>query len=87
MDWVNVRYWRIGVFYLNWLNKFKKYREERNLSLEQVCNHLNYSRRIIEAIESGKTDFISSPYNYYCIKNYSKYIGLPISEEEITKYK
>tara|TARA_Y100000590_G_C15563938_1_gene955860 strand:- start:921 stop:1130 length:210 start_codon:yes stop_codon:yes gene_type:complete len=69
------------------MNVFRKYRELRQMSLGDVCDKLNYSRRTIEAIESNQINFMESPYNYYCVKNYSKLLGYKISKEEISKYK
>ena len=69
------------------LNIFKKYRTEKNYTLDEVCSNLKYSRRIIEAIERDETNFMESPFNYYCAKNYSEYLGFTIPKEVIAKFK
>ena len=69
------------------MNIFKKYRQSKNYTIEDVCDQLKYSRRVIEAIEKGESDFMDRPYNYYCVKNYSILIGLKLPEEEISKLK
>ena len=69
------------------MNIFKKYRKSKNYSIQDVCDRLKYSRRVIEAIEKGESDFMARPYNYYCAKNYSTLLGFKIPEDEISKFK
>ena len=69
------------------MNIFKKYRIDKNLSIESVCNELKYSRRVIEALEKGETNFIETPFNYYCALNYAKFLNFTIPEEQAQKFK
>ena len=69
------------------MNIFKKYRIDKNLSIENVCDELKYSRRVIEALEKGETNFIETPFNYYCALNYAKFLKFQISKEEALRFK
>ena len=69
------------------MNIFKEYRNLRNFTLDDVCDHLKYSKQIIQDLENDKIDFLEKPYNYYCAKTYSEFLGFNISEEEIAKFK
>lgn len=69
------------------MNRFRELRELRNMSLEDVCEKLNYSRRVIEQIENDKIDFADWPYNYYCAKTYSNFLGFKIPPEDQEKFK
>ena len=69
------------------MNFFRKERELKDITLDYVCEKLKYSRRTIEDLENGKTDFLEKPYNFYCAKTYSELLGIIIPKEEIEKFK
>tara|TARA_B110000116_G_C16388819_1_gene381975 strand:- start:193 stop:402 length:210 start_codon:yes stop_codon:yes gene_type:complete len=69
------------------MNIFKEYRIKKGLTLVDVASKICYSHFIIEAIENDKIDFLSKPYNYYCVKTYAIFLNLPNISEVLEKYK
>ena len=58
------------------MNIFKEYRIKKGLTLVDVASKICYSHFIIEAIENDKIDFLSKPYNYYCVKTYAIFLTI-----------
>ena len=69
------------------MNIFKQYRVSRNYTIKDVCDQLKYSRRVIEALEKGESNFMDCPYNYYSAKNYASFLGFTMNESEILRFK
>ena len=44
-------------------------RQENNISVEDVMQHLNYSRSTLDALENGNLEFIQYPLNYFSLGN------------------
>ena len=68
-------------------NFFKDKRLEKNITLENVTDELCYPTYVIQALEEDKFDFLPSPYNYYCAKNYAIFLGTTLPKNLALNYK
>tara|TARA_B100001123_G_scaffold382273_1_gene453320 strand:+ start:477 stop:1256 length:780 start_codon:yes stop_codon:yes gene_type:complete len=62
-------------------------REERNLSIEEVCLNTKISKRILKKIEDSDFSNISSFQKKYFTKNYAKFLGVNYKIESTEIYK
>src|SRR5271165_3252839 len=67
-------------------NKFRKAREKKNLSLEDVSNVTKIGSRMLQAIEEERFDRLpGGVFNKGFIRAYAKHLGLN-DEEAVTDY-
>jgi transcriptional regulator with XRE-family HTH domain len=60
-------------------------REKKSLSLEEIANYLNISRKYIIALEEGRIEEFSSPAYYYgYLKQYLKLLNIQNSTQNQT---
>ena len=56
-------------------------RLENNISVEDVMQHLNYSRSTLDALENGDLEFIQYPLNYFFTRQYASYLKVPFPKQ------
>ena len=56
-------------------------RLENNISVEDVMQHLNYSRSTLDALEKGDLEFIQYPLNYFFTRQYASYLKVPFPQQ------
>ena len=56
-------------------------RQENNISVEDVLQHLNYSRSTLDALENGNLEFIQYPLNYFFTRQYASYLKVPFPQQ------
>src|ERR1700691_2935065 len=67
-------------------DKFRKAREKKDISLDDVSNSTKIGSRMLRAIEEERFDQLpGGVFNKGCIRAYAKYLGLD-EEETITGY-
>jgi len=69
------------------MNFFKQKRIEKNLSIQDIADNINYPKSVIEAVENDFRNFLLQPYAYYCVKTYGQYLEIVNLKELIEKYK
>ncbi len=56
-------------------------RVDNNISVEDVMQHLNYSRSTLDALENGDLEFIQYPLNYFFTRQYASYLKVPFPQQ------
>ena len=56
-------------------------RQENNISVEDVMQHLNYSRSTLDALENGNLVFIQYPLNFFFTRQYASYLKVPFPQQ------
>lgn len=56
-------------------------RLENEITLDQVIQHLNFSRSTLKALEEGNIEFIQYPLNYFFSRQYAQYLRVPFPEQ------
>ena len=56
-------------------------RQENNISVEDVMQHLNYSRSTLDALENGNLEFTQYPLNYFFTRQYASYLKVPFPQQ------
>ena len=69
------------------MNFFKMKRVEKNLSIQDIVNEINYPKSVIEDIENDIVNFLPRPYAYYCAKSYGECLKISNLIDVIEKYK
>lgn len=56
-------------------------RNDNEITIEQVMQHLNFSKCVIEEMEKGKLGFVPYPLNYFFARQYAQYLKVPFPEQ------
>ena len=64
-----------------YLHSLAESRQEKEITLEKVMEHLNFSLSTLEALEQGNLDFIQYPLNYFFTRQYAEYLRVPFPKQ------
>jgi hypothetical protein len=64
-----------------YLHSLAESRQEKEITLEKVMEHLNFSLSTLEALEKGNLDFIQYPLNYFFTRQYAEYLRVPFPKQ------
>ena len=56
-------------------------RLDNDITIDQVMQHLNFSRQVIEEMEKGVLNFVPYPLNYFFARQYAQYLTVPFPEQ------
>ena len=69
-----------------YLLNLAKIRQEKGISIDEIMEHLNFSRSTLEQLEKGNLDYIIYPINFFFLKQYAEYLKVPFPKQYLMNH-